>query len=119
MLDTQRAVFKTWSMTKHAAERAVEMGLTPEEIRAAVEEPERWWVSPTYGKTNQTRGRITVALGELEEGTLNRKVITILWATQEAWRAAYRSGGTAAGRPVRDLSHLPSAHRGRRRRAAA
>ena len=117
MLDVQRAVFKTWSMTKHAAERAVEMGLTPDEIRAAVEDPERTWVSPTYGKTNQTRGRITVALGDLEPGTLHRRVITILWATQEDWRAAYRRG-TAPGRAVRDLSHLPAAH-GRRRRAAA
>lgn len=64
---------RTFALTKHAIERALDMTLNPDEVRRAVENPTR----TEYGRDGRelrTAGRITVVFNPDA-----RVVITILW----------------------------------------
>jgi hypothetical protein len=67
--------------TVHALKRMIEMSVTLEEVRDAVERPEVDYSTPSYGATsrNAKKGRITVAY----DGNI---VITVLWNTQDNYK---------------------------------
>lgn len=84
--------------TRHATERTLDMALDPEEVRAAILAPEKVWPSPSYqGMTLRQAGRVTLSTRE-QDGVL--VIVTVLWATQEAWQADYELP-TIAGRDPR------------------
>lgn len=68
-----------WTFTKHAIERALEMALDAEEIRAALESPDRVRPSRKYeGCHNVFTKRLLIATKQAE-----KVVITIGWNTAD------------------------------------
>lgn len=74
---------------QHAAERFLDMALTPDEIRACITHPES--VTPAArkypGRHLYNRGRITLAIEPQTDHSL--VILTALWATEDLWRADY------------------------------
>ncbi|USC16974.1 hypothetical protein [Rhodococcus sp. 11-3] len=95
-------------LTHHATRRAVEMNLSPEEIRAAIESPTKVWVSPTYGSQMRRNGRITAACVPADEDPNRLVVQTIVWATKDGWRRYYESGHMPPDRRYRDDINIPN-----------
>lgn len=94
-----------FTMSKHAIDRALEMGVTGEEIRAAYDRPAEIIWSSRYKAFCYVRGRVTLAV--TEDRTC---VMTVLWASEHGWRGDYARGGTMTGRERRnskDMQHLP------------
>lgn len=94
-----------FTMSNHALDRALEMGVTGEEIRACYDNPEDMYWSQKHQKWCYTRGRI--ALGITED---HQRVATVLWSNENDWRADYARGGDLTGRERRshtDMQHLP------------
>lgn len=94
-----------FAMSAHAIDRALEMGVAGEEIRAAYDRPTDVIWSAKYKAFCYIRGRITLAVSE------DRKTVaTVLWSSEHGWRADYARGGTMTGRERRnskDMQHLP------------
>lgn len=93
-----------FTMSKHAIDRALEMGVTGEEIRATYDRPADIIWSIRYRAYCYTRGRVTLAITE-DRST----VVTVLWSSEHGWRADYARGGDLAGRERRirkDMQHL-------------
>jgi hypothetical protein len=91
-------------MSKHALERALEMGVEGDEIRSAFEQPEETIWSQKYKSWWLIRGRITLSVSEDRAC-----VITVLWCTEHAWRLDYARGGDITGRERRsrtDMAYL-------------
>lgn len=75
---------RTIHITRHAAQRFLDMALDPAEIRECISHPENVAPSRTYpGCTNYRHGRITLATNTTNDGVLN--IITAVWSTKEAW----------------------------------
>lgn len=94
-----------FTMSAHAIDRALEMGVTGEEIRHAYDRPSDVIWSTRYSAYCYIRGRITLAV--TEDRT---RVMTVLWSSEHGWRADYARGGDMAGRERRtskDMHHLP------------
>lgn len=94
-----------FTMSAHAIDRALEMGVDGVEIRAAYDHPTDITWSVKYGAYCYIRGRITLAV--TEDRT---RVMTVLWSSEHGWRADYARGGDLAGRGRRtskDMHHLP------------
>jgi hypothetical protein len=92
-------------MSKHALERALEMNVAGEEIRACYERPVEMMWSQKYACWWFIRGRVTLSV--TEDRTC---VITVLWSNEHDWRADYARGGDLTGRERRtrtDMNHLP------------
>lgn len=94
-----------FTMSAHAIDRALEMGVAGEEIRLAYDRPSEVIWSVKYKAFCFIRGRITLAVSE------DRKTVaTVLWSSEHGWRADYARGGTMTGRerrPRTDMTHLP------------
>ena len=70
-------------ITRHAAERFLDLALDPTDIRECISHPENIAASRTYpGCTNYRHGRITLCT-RLVDGVLT--IITAVWSTKEAW----------------------------------
>lgn len=96
---TQEIGGRSVRFTRHATERILDMALDPEEVRAAILDPEHEWPSPSYpGCTLMRAGRIALSTKVEADGAL--KVITVLWSSQEAWLQDYQLP-TIAGREPR------------------
>lgn len=96
--------------TKHALERALEMGVEGEELRDCLLKPEEVFWTHKYQMHNYRRGRVTCGV-DSSSGVL--VVITVLWTTAHDWRADAARGGdlAASGREVRsgvEMAHLPT-----------
>jgi hypothetical protein len=92
-------------MSKHAVERALEMGVTGGEIRACYDRPTDVIWSQKYAGWWFIRGRITLSISEDRSC-----VITVLWSSEHDWRLDYARGGDMTGRERRsrtDMTHLP------------
>jgi len=92
-----------FTVSAHALQRALEMGVTGDEIRGAYEHPERIHWSVKHQKWTYTKGRI--ALGLTDDHAC---IATVLWSTQEAWLADYERGAPAdrQRRDISDMQHL-------------
>lgn len=88
-------------MTKHAIDRALDMAIEGEEIREAFIHPERIYWLPRHEAWTYQRGRI--ALGVREEGKTHL-VLTILWATDEAWVEDAVKAPLMEGRELRGVA---------------
>lgn len=78
-------------ITRHAAERIVDMAVSAEEVMATLQRPETVINSLTYeGCQNYRRGDL--ALGVRRDGT-NLVVITALWSSNEAWQRDFDKTG--------------------------
>lgn len=100
MTDTQLP----FRMSHHATERALEMNVTGEEIRAAYDRPTEVVWSQKYHGWWHIRGRVCLSISE--DRTC---IITVLWADEHSWRADYARGGDLTGRERRtraDMQHL-------------
>lgn len=93
-----------FTLSKHAIERALEMGVDGDEIRDAYDNPDEIFWSNKYQMYGYTRGRITLSISEERSC-----IVTILWASEHAWRADYARGGELGNRERRsstDMQHL-------------
>jgi hypothetical protein len=88
-------------MSKHALERALEMGAEGDEIRAAFEYPEDVIWSRKYSSWWLIRGRITLSVTEDRSC-----VITVLWSNEHNWRLDYARGGDLTGREHRSRTDM-------------
>jgi len=89
-----------FQLSKHALDRALDMGLTPEQIRNVVLTPEIriWSKSEKHGDAWLQRcGDLTAFVLDADEG---RFVITFVWATDDAWKQDLAIG-TYGGRTYR------------------
>lgn len=98
-------------MTKHAIERALDMNVEGDEIREAFENPERIYWSPRHDSWNYQRGRVCLGVKEAEGQHL---ILTVLWATDEAWVEDADLAPIAPGRELRGVAKVLAAQRGRR-----
>lgn len=74
------------TMSKHAIERALDMGVTGEEIRQCLEYPETNYKSKKYeNTTNFMAGRLIVAVRD-------NTVVTVGWATLDLWKEDLERG---------------------------
>jgi hypothetical protein len=96
-----------YTLTRHALSRALDMALDGEEIRKAIFEPESTGWSLKYECETRTAGRVTVSCRRVEDTVL---VVTILWATPEAWEADYKIAPLPGGRTPRDMSDWKTAN---------
>lgn len=99
----------TLQFTKHAIERALDMNVPGEEIRACYEQPTNTYFSQKHGSWTYQRGRLALALKRDEE-TGDDAIVTVLWATAEAWENDYQQGAVSDRPPRSDLSHLYNAN---------
>ncbi|MBQ9917423.1 MAG: DUF4258 domain-containing protein [Microbacterium sp.] len=97
--------------TRHAAQRFREMGLTHDEVFAAVANPEHVRRAKSYDAMNISSGRITLGVALDNGGYPN--VTTILWWTDQDWKQA-----DTRGRIGRDRVLRPGAVKTKPRRAA-
>ena len=65
--------------TEHALGRARDRGFTAEEIQAAIDDPERAWISRKHEAWMFKRGRLLVALREHRDNPGRWAVITLTW----------------------------------------
>jgi len=102
----------TVGFTDHALARMVEMGVTPEEIRGLITNPEETYQSTKYpDATCQRKGKYSIALRQDRERIC---VITILYGSLEDWCEAARDGKLGD----RKLKMTPAGMPRRRRRDA-
>jgi hypothetical protein len=94
--------------TKHAIERALDMDVPGDEIRACYERPTNTYLSRKHDSYTFQRGRLALAIRRDQE-TGDDVVLTVLWATAEAWEHDYQQGAVADRPPRDDLSHLYNA----------
>jgi hypothetical protein len=96
---------RPFDITQHALNRALEMGVTANEINDAYNHPIEIWRSPKYDCQMRHKGRITLSINLDDE---RPRIVTILWSTPELWAASYQRG-TGNGRDPRDqeqMAHL-------------
>lgn len=68
------------TMTRHATSRALDMGVTGDEIRQCLEHPESVYKSKRYADTkNHRAGRVVLAIRD-------SAIVTVGWATRELWQ---------------------------------
>jgi hypothetical protein len=84
--------------TAHAASRRVEMGITEDEVFQAIARPERITFSTRHQAVNLSAGRLTLAIRLDPSGYPD--VLTMLFATREAWERARVTGHVGSGRDV-------------------
>lgn len=73
---------KNYHLTRHAIDRALDMGVTAQEIRECLMRPAKTKRSGKYpGCTNYLLGRIVCAVDP------DKNVTTILWASAVYWKA--------------------------------
>jgi hypothetical protein len=96
-------VQQPFTVSPHALQRALEMGITGEEIRRTFENPDRHYWSQKHQKWTYVRGRI--ALGMSEDQSC---IVTVLWSTQDGWLAEYERGTThdRQERSLAEMQHL-------------
>lgn len=98
-------ITQRFHMSKHAMERALEMDVAGEEIRACYDVPSQVIWSQKYSAYWYQRGRITLSVSADRQ-----TIITVLWASAHDWRADYARGGDLTGRERRtktDMNYLP------------
>lgn len=97
---------RQWRISQHAAERAVEMRLTSDQVISILTDPEEIVMqdetSKYTGEFLYFRGDYAAAVGE---SAPPRSVITFLYRYQDDYEAQYAN--PAAGREARAWSHLP------------
>lgn len=93
------------SFTDHAVARLLEMKVSALEVRLCLTEPDDVVDSRKYpGTTNYRRGDLNLGV-EAKNGCL--RVITALFATNQAWQEAARKGRLGADRKLRVNPGLP------------
>lgn len=86
-----------FKFTKHAVQRIEEMLVTPEEVKACLEDPAKVYKSKSKpGALNRKRDWLTLTTMEQEDGA--HVVITALWSTDEDWRKDIETHGGYEGR---------------------
>lgn len=95
-----------FTVSHHAVERALDMGVAGDEIRECVTAPDRVHWSVRYENEVRTRGRIAVSV------SADECVLTIHWATPELWEADLALG-EYAGRQLQDMTAWKNARRRR------
>jgi hypothetical protein len=93
---------RLFNVTQHALHRALEMGITGDEINNAYTTPIETWRSPKYDCQMRHRGRITLSIDTNQEPPT---IVTVLWSTPELWAASYQNG-TGNGRNPRDAEQM-------------
>ena len=96
-------------MSAHALQRAVDMAVTGEEIRQCFDNPREQHWSQGHGSWALTRGRITLAVKDVEPLPV---VTTVLWSTPAGY-AADLEHGALVGRGE-DLSKIRAVRRAKR-----
>lgn len=92
-----------FKMSHHAIERALEMNLDGEDIRNTYEDPEQIYWSVKYEAWNYLRGSLCLAVKEDTGGDV---VVTVLWATPEAWAADAALAPLGPGRELRGMAKV-------------
>lgn len=96
---------KKFVITEHATARILEMGIHPDEIRAALENPANTHQPTNYpGSEYWDHGRITVVIREETPGI--HKVTTVLWACDDLWREDLLRDGNKSDR-IYKPNHAP------------
>jgi hypothetical protein len=96
-------VQQPFTVSPHALQRALEMGVTGEEIRRTFESPkDRFW-SQKHQSWTYVHGRIALGIDEDQS-----RIITVLWSTQDGWLAEYKRGTTQdrQERSLAEMQHL-------------
>jgi hypothetical protein len=84
---------KGFRFSEHFLERALDMQLTPEQIRDTLLDPENLTRSKKYPDCwNHKRGDICLAVSDPKEDG-RRVVVTAIWRTREAWERDIALGG--------------------------
>ena len=92
-----------FTMSRHAMNRALEMGLDGEDVRAAILNPR--YVGPApEGREYRTRGKVTAVVTQ----EIPMTVVTLLWATVAAWQNDH---DTLHSRTDRDQVHVNKVRR--------
>lgn len=78
-----------YKISRHAAKRALDMGLAVDELVAPLRSPEKRMPGPLKhpGTELWTNGRVAAAVEVEPDGRV--AVLTFLWSTDEFWRADY------------------------------
>jgi hypothetical protein len=85
-----------FTISRHAAARALDMGVTAAEIKECLERPEGVQRSKKYpGRRNFNHGRIICTVAA------DMAVATIQWRTDELWAADLAEGPPCPGREYR------------------
>lgn len=98
-----------WSVSHHAAERAVEMGMTEYDVYALLVDPE---VKRIQGSRSAYAGDYLYLRGDyaaaVAKDTWPKRVVTFLYRYQDDYEAQYAA--PSEGREYRAHSHLPRKH---------
>lgn len=78
-----------WEISKHAIQRALDMALTPDQIRDVLTRPKEKYLSPKYPNSEYFgRDEVTAAVSRpAPDGT--RIVFTFLWRHRTGWEDDY------------------------------
>jgi hypothetical protein len=99
-------------MSHHALERAVDMAVTADEIRACWDNPlDQHW-SPKHNGWVISRGRITLGVRETDSLPV---VTTVMWSTPAGY-ASDLEHGTLTGRSAEDMKKLRAVRRAKKKR---
>lgn len=93
-------------ISEHAAKRMVEMGLSPEQVKTLIFEPEETYESTKYeGDVLHRSGEFAIALKKDDDLLI---VKTALYGTATAWLKAWKDGKLPDDRSIKDFpKNLP------------
>lgn len=100
-------------LSRHAIDRALDMNVTGEEIRAAIETPSSAYISRKHDAWLFENGRIGVGLRRHWDDYRRWAVVTVIWATAEGWIADAMVAGMPEGRGLgKTLERIAAERRG-------
>lgn len=93
-------------MSYHAAQRALDMGVTSEDIMEVLKNPVESYKSRKYLATCIRNDEIALAMPACEKDNRHRVILTVLPSGVENWKKAQEAGMLGEGR-VLDIKRYP------------
>lgn len=91
-----------YRFTHHAAERALDMALDPDELLSVLRKPRKFSDSKAHpGRSYWSRGRVTLGVEYDRRDPEVVAVVTVLWSSAANWDLDYELAPSAKGRDRR------------------
>lgn len=88
-------IIDDFHITKHAISRALDMGVSADEVRRCLLHPETMVKSQRHPGHNYRAGRITCAVSP------GKQVLTVVWSSPDGWREDLEGAAVYGGRAYR------------------
>lgn len=88
-------------ISKHAVERALDMGIEGDEIVGTITKPEYGYWSNKHQAWCAKRGRVAIGFRAEDHDPNSWVLLTVLWATEDAWEQDAAVAPLSTGRSLK------------------